>query len=206
MRLADRRYIQMTIFGWLVIYGLLLVRVVSTELQRGTTAIILAFAVVFVALAAAMFTAVIIAIPLRITMNVILKDRRHPHRSETVVLTLLLVLIVAYVFEVRRERLRLAPPQGVATLSAFVDAMPPPQRLELVHNDGHGYIAWTGNLSGPCDLPSGPSCYIFNDNGHLVDWQPETGDGGPVEDFLRSSVKQKQLTLDEALRMTRNAE
>jgi len=140
----------------------------------------------------------------RIAMNVILKDRRCSHRSETAVLTLLLALIVAYVVEVRRERLGLAPPQGVATLSAFADAMPPPQTLDLVHHDGHAYIAWTGDLSGPFDLPSGPSCYIFNDDGDLVDWQPETGDGGPVEDFLRSSVKQQQLTLDEALRITRS--
>jgi hypothetical protein len=193
--------------AWLAIYGLRLARVLPAELQRGTAAVILAFGVVFMALAAALLTAVFIAIPLRIMTNVILKDRRRSHRSETVVLALPLALTVAftvaYVFEVRRERSRLAPPEGVATLSAFADVMPPPERLELVHHDGRGYIAWTGALSGPYDVPSGPSCYIFNDKGCLVDWQSETGDGGPVEDFLRSSVKQKQLTLNEALRITR---
>ena len=41
--------------------------------------------------------------------------------------------------------------------------------------------------------------YPARTNGKLVDWQAETGDGGPVEEFLCSSVKQGELTLDKAL-------
>lgn len=199
MKLAERRFIRLTILAWVLIYGLFLAHMLSAELPQGANWQILASGVVFIALAAGLATAVLIAMPARIIMNLMLKDRRRSHRSETITLTILLVLIVAYVFEVSRERMNLTPPQGAATLSAFADAMPTPRRLELVRNNGRDFIAWTGDFSGPCDVPSGPSCYVFNDNGKLVDWQSETGDGGPVEEFLRFSVRQKELTVDEAL-------
>lgn len=204
MKLAERRFIRLTILAWVLIYGLFLAQMLSAELPRGANWQILAFGVVFIALAAGLATAVVFAVPARIIMNLMLKDRRRSHRSETIALTILLVLIVAYIIEVSRERMSLAPPKGVATLSAFADAMPPPRRLELVRSDGRDFIAWTGDFSGPCDLPSGPSCYVFDDNGKLVDWQAETGDGGPVEKFLLSSVKQMELTLDEALEIAGN--
>ena len=40
---------------------------------------------------------------------------------------------------------------------------------------------------------------FLDGNGELVDWHPETGDGGPVDEFLQPSVEQRQLALDEAL-------
>ena len=43
---------------------------------------------------------------------------------------------------------------------------------------------------------------FLDGNGELVDWQPETGDGGPVDEFLQPSVEQRQLALDEALTIT----
>lgn len=209
MRLADRRYLQITVLACLVTYSLFLwqlMREWPPALPRGENVAFVSYGVVFLAVFAAVVTAIVVAAPLRILMNVILKDRRRSHRSETVGLTLLLVLIVGYGFEVRREQARLAPPVGVATLPAFVDAMPPPQYLELVHNDGREYVAWFGEVSGPLDVPSGPSCYLFDDSGDLIDWQPETGDGGPVEAFLQSSERlEEEMTLEKALTVTRNA-
>jgi len=143
MKLAERRFIRLTILAWVLIYGLFLAQMLSAELPRGANWQILAFGVVFIALAAGLATAVVFAMPARIIMNLMLKDRRRSHCSETIALTILLVLIVAYIIEVSRERMSLAPPKGVATLSAFADAMPPPRRLELVRSDGRDFIAVT---------------------------------------------------------------
>lgn len=205
MHLADRRFIQVTSCAWVLIYGVLLIRALPAELQRGTSAIILAFGFVFSVFAAAIVTAIVVAIPLRITMNLFLQDRRCSHQSETIFLSLLLALIVAYVLEVQRERLGLYPPKGVATLSSFIDEMPPPRRLELIQSDGHEYIVWTGALSGPCDVPSGPSCYVFNPKGDLIDWQPETGDGGPVDELIHNSVQRRHVSMNEVLKITEAA-
>jgi hypothetical protein len=32
-------------------------------------------------------------------------------------------------------------------------------------------------------LPSGPSCYVFDDQGQLFDWTPNVGEGHPVDEF-----------------------
>lgn len=204
MQHTDRRFIQWMVLAWGVVYVWSLSQTLPSELQRGSSWGVLVFGVVFMALIAVVLTAIVVAIPARVTMNLVLRDRRRSHLSETTVLTVLLTLFIAWVFEVRRERLNLAPPPGVATLSEFADTMPPPLRLELFQNDGRHYIVWTGELSGPVDVPSGHSCYIFDESGHLIDWQPETGDGGPVEDFLDSSAKKRPLTLDEALSIARS--
>jgi hypothetical protein len=79
--------------------------------------------------------------------------------------------------------------------------MPSPRDLRDVQTEGRQLIAWFGDLSGPLDLPSGPSCYIFDTTGKLVDWQVETGDGGPVENLLQASAQERSITLAEALQI-----
>ena len=63
MKLAERRFIRLTILAWVLIYGLFLVRMFWAELPRGTNWQILAFGVVFIALAAGLATAVVFAVP-----------------------------------------------------------------------------------------------------------------------------------------------
>jgi len=139
-------------------YGLFLARSLPTELQRDANWPILAFDLVFTAFAAGIVTAVVVVMPARIVMNLILKERHYSHHSEIIAITILLIFIVAYAFEVRRGRLNLAPPGGVATLSPFSVTMPSPRRLQLIQSEGQNRIAWTGDFSGPCDLVPGPSC------------------------------------------------
>jgi hypothetical protein len=109
------------------------------------------------------------------------------------------VLPFAYFNEVDKERRQLAPPVGVTDLSDFAEAMPPPSRWELVRHDGDEYVAWFGHLSGPFEVPSGRSYYLFDRQGKLVDWKPETGEGDSVDTFLKESSALGAITLDDAL-------
>ena len=205
MRLADRRYLQFMLLAWLGVSTWFVVWLFREPSMKGASAEMFAGGVVLMALAATLFTAVVVAIPVRVAMNMILKDRRRSHLAETIQLALIPVLLVAYLFECSRERSQLAPPQGIDTLAAFAESMPPPQGLRLVEDGGRELIVWTGELSGPIDIVSGRSCYLFETNGQLIDWQPETGDGGPVYDIVRSSVTKKELTLENALNMADGA-
>lgn len=203
MRPADRRYLLATFVAWLVIYALIFARLLFKEWRGGVDTYLVVSGFVFAGLLAAVITAVAFAIPLRIVLNLTLRDRRRSHRAETILLTLLLAAVPAYAFEVRRERNCLAPRPEVKTLSEFARAVPPPKRLVLLQSHGTEYIAWTGELSGPFDVPYGRSCYLFNRKGALVDWQPETGEGNSVDVILRSGSETKAISLDEALEMTR---
>lgn len=114
-------------------------------------------------------------------------------------------LLSHYFLEVERERARLAPPAGVKDLAAFSTSVSPPRRLTVVQHDGGEYIVWYGELSGPLDKPSGPSCYLFDSDGTLIDWQPETGEGARIDRFLESSSKGREITVQEALKMVKRS-
>lgn len=203
--LADRRFIAVTVAAWLVAWAAIIVTILRSGLPADADRPILAFGIVFVGLVAAVLTVVFVAIPLRIVLNVALKERRRSHRTETVVLAAVLALLLGYTLEVRRERNQLAPPRGIERLSEFAKIAPPPRWLGLVRHDGNDYVSWYGEHSGPFDVPSGPSCYLFDNNGKLIDWQPETGDGGPVESFLQSSSRAGEISLEDALKLTQDS-
>src|SRR5262249_40901002 len=98
----------------------------------------------------------------------------------------LALILFLYVLEVRREDQRLAPPAGVTDFMAFSKRMSLPKRLAVVEHGGSEYIVWHGELAGPLAIPSGQSCYLFKGTGELIDWQPETGEGGRIDQFLQS--------------------
>lgn len=196
---ADRRFLQAIFLAWLVVYTVLVLRFLRTEVSGGAKAYLVGFGIVFLGVVAALLTSVAVAIPLRIVLNLTIRHRRRSHRTETILLATVLILVIGYELEVQRERNRLEPPQGVTRLSDFAKAMSPPHRLELMRKDGSEYVVWFGELSGPIDIPSGHSCYLFDRNGDLLKWQPETGDGGPVDEFLRSSSNAGEITIDGAL-------
>lgn len=202
-QLVDRRFVQASLIVWLTIYAGVLAVFVWRE---HPDAVSLTFVALFLLLpAAALLTVIVFAIPLRIVLNLALRDRRRSHLRETLVLASVLMLVVAHHLEVSRERNRLAPPAGVTQLTEFAKLMPPPRSLSLVQQDGNEYVVWFGEVSGPIDLPSGPSCYVFDQQGALVEWQAETGDGGPVHRFLDRSSTFEKIGLDEALKRTENA-
>src|SRR5262249_11650287 len=139
---ADRLFIQVTIAAWLVTYAAIIVIIFRSGLPEAADASLLTIALVFAAVVAAMLSLIAVAVPLRIVLNVALKDRRRSHRSETIALTALLALVIAYPLEVRRERNRLAPPSGATQLSEFARLVPAPRLLNLVRHDRNDYFVW----------------------------------------------------------------
>lgn len=202
MQRADRWLLTVSVLGWLLLSAGLLIPTFRDEIQNETNIFLILFACGMLAAISAVLTVVLITIPLRIAMNLAIKRHRRTRLMETITLLFCFILAIAYPFEVVRERRKLAPPKDVTTLVAFADQMPPPRGLALIRHDGNEYIAWRGELSGPVDLPSGAACYLFDTNGNLFKWQPETGDGGPVDDILKSSEALRTLTLQEAVAMT----
>lgn len=203
LALADRYFTRVMVVAWLLIYAGIVWRFLESGFTREASGGLLAYAIVFVivlsGLVAAVVTAVVIAMPLRIALNLAIAERRHTRRNDTLTLTAILILLWGWFFEVQRERRALAPPAGATTLASFASAMPPGQWIRTVFKDGRQYFAWWGEWSGPLDVASGRSCYLFNDHGTLVDWQAETGDGGPVESFLKGASHPAEISLREAL-------
>ncbi|MCA8996950.1 MAG: hypothetical protein KDA80_08190 [Planctomycetaceae bacterium] len=128
---------------------------------------------------------------------------RLPHRSEIVTALVVIALLWAYIWEVCRERRALAPPSGVDTLAQFAKSMPKPRHLALVENNGTTAFVWIGETSGPFDQPSGPSCYLFDTSGKLLAWQPDTGEGGPLDSWAIAGHSAKEMTLSEAIEENR---
>jgi hypothetical protein len=146
----------------------------------------------------------IVAVPVRIGLNLGIPTRRRAYRTETLSLGSLVLMTVAWLWEGAREMQALAPPAGVTTLSEFAATMPAPTRLELMVVDGREYIVWTGEIAGPLALPSGPACYLFDDAGNLEDWQAVTGDGGRVEDMINAADRIDAIMLDDPMRRVRH--
>lgn len=110
--------------------------------------------------------------------------------------------IVVWLLVATAEKKRLRPPEGVATLAGFADAMPPPTRLAIIEDDGTQYVIWIGDIAH-WSLPSGPACYVFDRSGKLVEWDTETGDGQSTTRFLRRAWDAKELSVEEAIIFTR---
>ena len=116
---------------------------------------------------------------------------------------LAMAAFAALLFEGERQARALRPPAGVTTLAGFAEAMPPPRFMRAPLTDGRRWILWYGKSMSSMALPSGPPCYVFDDRGALVHWQPDTGDGGRADEFLANSTVRPDITLAEALEMTR---
>ena len=84
---------------------------------------------------------------------------------------------VAWIWLASRQLDALAPPSENVDFCTFADEMPPPQRLAIIEGaDSSIRIVWVGELAS-MSLPSGPSCYVFDESGTLVRWSTSTGDG-----------------------------
>jgi hypothetical protein len=126
----------------------------------------------------------------------------QPSRSSlftVIVFLALALLIAAYFFEMNREAGKLAPPEGCATLLRFKSEMPAPRRLTLIRGDGTEYFLWTGEWGGPVCVPSGPSRYLFDKCGNLVDWEWESGEGSSLDERIASYTVVREINLDEAI-------
>jgi hypothetical protein len=104
---------------------------------------------------------------------------------------------------VRGEQNRLAPPEGVDTLDDFAESMPAPTKLAIVEESSTTYVVWIGEYATTWLLPSGPSCYVFDDAGDLLDWDWITGDGQSTTRLCELAWAAEALTVDEAIEFVR---
>jgi hypothetical protein len=95
--------------------------------------------------------------------------RKPGWQALAIVFTLLTVL---FAYDAH-ERRKLIPPADL-TLDAFFDWQPS-SRWAVIKPTGNGeYLILIGPTSG--FLPSGPSAYVFDKTGQLVDWETDVGD------------------------------
>src|SRR5207302_9745591 len=77
-------------------------------------------------------------------------------------------------------------PTGVSTVDDYFQNFGPPSYVRVMQrNDkiyyeilgqARGSRQWVGSICVFAALPSGPPAYIFDGNGHLVEWTPDSGD------------------------------
>ena len=69
---------------------------------------------------------------------------------------------------------RTIPPASVTDVNSFLNWQPGAGQFTILsHSDGE-YLMATGPGGGL--VPSGPSAYVFDRSGRLVDWSPDIGD------------------------------
>ena len=118
-------------------------------------------------------------------------------RKLATVLAVMLVGLAFYAWLAKRELATLTPSSEDVSFATFADEMPPPRVLTHIHlRDGGERFVWSGEIADMI-LPSGGSCYIFDESGILVDWSPTTGDGESVDHIWRHAIEQKPVTIED---------
>ena len=85
-----------------------------------------------------------------------------------------LLVIVGFMASERASQQRLVPTGRASTLSEYLDWQPASDEFAAIELDGRRHIIAYGPMCGW--LPSGPSAYVFDDVGRLVDWSSDIGD------------------------------
>jgi len=64
-----------------------------------------------------------------------------------------------------------------------------PERVTKTMKEGRSYFIAFSPMNHGLAVPSGPAAYVFDSNGQLVDWSPDTGDD---PDFIKRWPHDKQ--------------
>jgi len=105
-------------------------------------------------------------------------------------------LTISWAYFANGQRVKMVPKTGT-TFDTFVEDMPPPKRLAQVEDGSGKKIVWVGETA-LLSLPSGPSCYVFDDTGKLIRYNISTGDGEPTTKDLVIAYRADQITIEEA--------
>ena len=108
------------------------------------------------------------------------------------------VILAAWNFLAARSLCSLSPPANADTLASFAEQMPEPLQLAQINDDGQTKIVWIGDMARWGNA-SGPSCYVFDSAGNLVEWDATTGDGEPTTRYLKRAWNAEPLTVQQAL-------
>jgi hypothetical protein len=85
----------------------------------------------------------------------------------------LVLLIAAWIATERLLYRRTVPPADVTSIDSFLKWRPDTEQFAILASDNEHLMATAG---GAGFLPSGPSAYVFDRSGRLVDWSPDIGD------------------------------
>ncbi len=90
---------------------------------------------------------------------------------------MLAVLIAGYAVLCNREMASTKPGDGVKTITEFHNVMDSARTYQYMtfRKDNVTYFE-ARKLMPSWTLPSGPSCYVFDPAGKLVDWIPDNGE------------------------------
>ena len=101
---------------------------------------------------------------------------RQRLRLTTVVVLLFLGLFGAWLYELGRWSDSVVPAGD--TLADHLAHRSPPYRARVFEVAGQEYVAVFGPWRVSPRFPSGPPVYVYDQQGRLVDWCGDTGDGG----------------------------
>ena len=92
--------------------------------------------------------------------------------------TVALLLPLAYLVGSELYYARSISPDGISTVSDFVDRFGEPRRVLRVQHEGQSYYEFTGRLPPVfvLALPSAPPAYVFDEQGQFKAWCRDPGD------------------------------
>ena len=84
------------------------------------------------------------------------------------------------------------PPSHVIDVHTFLRWAPSTDRIKVLSLDEETFYLAYGMGSSP--LPSGPSAYVFDSTGHMVDWSSDMGDDGSFQRKWKPYDSEKRIT------------
>lgn len=78
-------------------------------------------------------------------------------------------------------------------------------RLSMFHLGEDHYVLVVEKMANLCLLPSGPPCFVFDEDGDLVDWVHDSGDAPSFHQRWGSFEGERELDLDASWRLVEAA-
>jgi hypothetical protein len=125
---------------------------------------------------------------------------RYPALRRFRGIIILLIFVAAYIAAEWLAYRRTVPPRNVNDLVSFTAWRPHTREVEIIRQGETEYLLATAG--GGALLPSGPSGYIFDRSGRLVDWSSDIGDDSRFQNKWTPSPRQfgEELDMDSAMK------
>jgi hypothetical protein len=119
------------------------------------------------------------------------------HFHTIIIVVLLLTVWLSTELFLHRQTV---PPVSVKDFSTFVMWQKSPRDIEVIHQGDSEYLFVMGRNGGI--IPSGPSGYVFDRSGRLLDWSSDIGDDPRFRNkWIPTSQRSgSHLDIDSALR------
>lgn len=121
-------------------------------------------------------------------------------QSERWLTVTILIVVIAYLAHDFASAARISPPPDGRNLGDLIRTLPPPNRLAWVVDCGANRLVWIGQLPR-FTIRSGPPCYLFDEQGRLIDWTAETGEGWTYDELANAAYRARPVSAEEALRL-----